>query len=49
MADSATGFTEMQIDIAVGSDFYWQSMTGETRTGRNGGPVVIQMHFGWVL
>ena len=49
LADSFTGATEMLIDILIGSDFYWNFMTGETRTGRNGGSVAINTHLGWVL
>ena len=49
LADSSSGDAEMPIDILIGSDFYWNFMTGETRTGRNGGPVAIKTHLGWVL
>ena len=40
---------EMPVDILIGSDLYWNFMTGETRTGTNGGPVAIKTHLGWVL
>ena len=40
---------EMPVDILIGSDLYWNFMTGETRTGMNGGPVTIKTHLGWVL
>ena len=49
LADSSSGDAEMPIDILTGSDFYWNFMTGETRTERNGGPVAIKTHLGWVL
>jgi len=49
LADSSTGGDGMAIDILIGSDFYWQFMTGETRFGMYGGPVAINTHLGWVL
>ena len=49
LADSSMGGAEMAIDILIGSDFYWQFMTGETQRGRRGGPVAIRSHLGWVL
>ncbi|XP_067036295.1 uncharacterized protein [Acropora muricata] len=39
----------MPIDILIGSDFYWQFMTGEMPFGMYGGPVAINTHLGWVL
>ena len=49
LADRSTGGDGMLIDIVIGSDFYWQFMTGETRFGMYGGPVAINTHLGWVL
>lgn len=49
LANSSMGAAELQIDILIGSDFYWQFTTGETRRGRPGGPVAIGTHLGWVL
>lgn len=37
LADSSTGGDGMPIDIPIGSDFYWQFMTGETRSRMYGG------------
>ena len=38
----------MEIDLLIGSDFYWEFVTGETlRCGS--GPVVIKTTLGWVL
>ncbi|XP_068689246.1 uncharacterized protein [Montipora foliosa] len=49
LANSSTGGDGMPIDILIGSDFYWQFMTGEIRFGMYGGPVAINTHMGWVL
>lgn len=49
LADSFSEATEMPIDILIGSDFYWNFMIGQTRTGRNGGSVAINTQLGWVL
>jgi len=49
LANSSTGGDGMSIDILIGSDFYRQFMTGETRFGMYGGPVAINTHLGWVL
>ena len=38
----------LEIDLLIGSDFYWEFVTGETlRCG--GGPVAINTTLGWVL
>ncbi len=49
MADGCDGKVDMPINILIGSDYYWQFITGETRRGRNGGPVAVKTHLGWVL
>lgn len=36
------------IDILIGSDLYWEFVTGETRRGE-GGPIAINTTLGWVL
>ena len=46
LADSFSGATEMPIDVLIGSDFYWNFMTGKTCTGKNGGLVAINTHLG---
>ena len=38
----------MQVDLLVGSDFYWEFVTGETVRG-DCGPVAIGTTLGWVL
>ena len=39
---------ELEIDILVGSDQYWDLVTGKIRRGR-AGPIAINTVFGWVL
>ena len=43
-----TALETRRIDILLGSDFYWEFVTGETRRGE-GGPVAISTTLGWVL
>ena len=38
----------MQVDLLIGSDYYWQLTTGEIRRGEDG-PVALHTRFGWVL
>ena len=38
----------MEIDLLIGSDFYWEFVTGETVRGSEG-PVAIKTTLGWVL
>ena len=38
----------MDIDVLIGSDYYWKLITGEIRRG-DGGPVAFHTRFGWVL
>ncbi len=48
LADSSDGEGPMGIDVLVGSDCYWDLVTGEVRRGAEG-PVAIRTKFGWVL
>ena len=36
------------VDLLIGSDFYWEFVTGNTLHGE-GGPVAIRTTLGWVL
>ena len=36
------------MDILIGSDYYWEFITGEILRG-NSGPVAINTKLGWVL
>ena len=38
----------LEVDLLIGSDFYWEFVTGETIRGDNG-PVAINTTLGWVL
>ena len=48
MADPVDGTTAKEIDVLIGSDHYWDLVTGEIRRGASG-PVAIQTQLGWVL
>ena len=48
LADSSTVGDGIPIGILIGSDFYWQFMTGETQLGMYGGPIAFNTHLGWV-
>ena len=38
----------LEVDVLIGSDFYWEFVTGETIRG-HGGPVALETTLGWVL
>ena len=40
--------TDGSIDLLIGSDHYWDNVTGETRTGEMG-PVAVKSNLGWLL
>ena len=40
--------SSLQVDLLIGSDFYWQFVTGETVHGAEG-PVAVKTTLGWVL
>ena len=46
LADS--GSTD-EIDLLIGSDFYWSVVTGKTKTGKNNKPVAVETKFAWIL
>ena len=48
LADSSDGHTHMKIDVLIGSDLYWELVTGQVRRG-SAGPVAIHTKLGWVL
>ena len=48
LADPSDGSSSSEIDILIGSDQYWELVTGETRRG-DFGPVAINTKMGWVL
>ena len=48
LADAADGNSQLEVDILVGCDHYWDLVTGKTLRGE-GGPIAIQTTLGWVL
>ena len=48
LADFSRVGDELQIDALIGSDHYWQLVTG-TVIQAESGPTAIQTHLGWVL
>ena len=48
LADTADGSCRLEVDILVGSDQYWDLITGRTHRGESG-PVAIETKLGWVL
>jgi hypothetical protein len=47
LADPSSG-EMLEVDLLIGSDFYWEFMTGETIRGQSG-PVAVKTTLGWVL
>jgi hypothetical protein len=45
LADFSDGSSSLEVDILIGSDYYWSLVTGEVCRG-NSGPIAIQT---WVL
>ncbi|CAB3989185.1 Hypothetical predicted protein [Paramuricea clavata] len=48
LADSVHDKSELEVDLLVGSDFYWQFMTGRVQKGE-AGPTAIESHLEWIL
>lgn len=48
LADPPSTEAVMEVDILIGSDYYWNFTTGAIRRGDNG-PVAIHTSLGWVL
>ena len=48
LADHSDGTTLMEVDVLIGSDYYWEVVTGKVCRG-TGGPVAIHTVLGWVL
>jgi hypothetical protein len=48
LADSSRGGAPMEVDLLIGSDYYWEFTTGDIRHGEDG-PVAIRTSLGWVL
>ena len=48
LADTSDGNDHMEVDILLGSDYYWQFMSDNTLRAENG-PTAIYTKLGWVL
>ena len=48
LADSCSDDSTLEVDVLIGSDYYWDLATGEVRRGESG-PVAINTRLGWVL
>ena len=48
LADTHQGDNPIEIDMLIGSDLYWQLVTGEIIRGQVG-PVTVKTKLGWVL
>ena len=48
LADAANSDDVLEIDVLVGSDFYWKLVTGKIARGWTG-PTAIQTKVGWIL
>ena len=48
LADSSSTGSSMPVDVLIGSDYYWQLVTGSICRGASG-PIAIHTKLGWVL
>ena len=48
LADSADKDSSLEVDVLIGSDYYWTLVTGGVSRGAQG-PVAIHTRLGWVL
>ena len=48
LADSLSPESSMPVDLLIGSDYYWQLVTGNIQRGANG-PIAVHTKLGWVL
>ena len=48
LADYSEGETSWEVDMLIGSDYYWDIVTGGVSRGSHG-PVAIHTKLGWVL
>ena len=48
LADSADIGNVVEVDMLIGSDFYWSLVAGRVRWGRSG-PMAVQTKIGWML
>ena len=48
LADSSTSGADLDIDVLVGSDYYWMLVTGRVSWNQDG-PTAIHTRLGWIL
>ena len=48
LADYSTGEQNLDVDVLIGSDYYWNLVTGHTIRGSQG-PTAVHTKLGWVL
>ena len=48
LADATNSAAKLQIDVLIGSDYYWQLVTGRVVKGPKG-PTAVETKLGWVL
>ena len=48
LADSANSSDVLEVDVLVGSDWYWSLVTGRVIKGKTG-PIAIHTKVGWIL
>ena len=48
LADYSDGASGLEVDILIGSDYYWGLVTGEVCRGDTG-PIAVRTKLGWVL
>ena len=48
LADSSTSGAELDIDVLIGSDYYWTLVTGRILRNQDG-PTAIHTRLGWIL
>ena len=48
LADSSTSGADLDIDVLVGSDYYWTLVTGRVLRNQDG-PTAIHTRLGWIL
>ena len=49
LADNSSPSSDVNIDILIGADFYWNFVSNESRRGEGRGPVALSTRLGWVL
>ena len=49
LADIPESADDVEIDVLIGADYYWNFFDGAVRQGRGPGPVALSTKLGWVL